>query len=223
MTIHQWGIRRVVRERCVDIVLQLSAGLTQTMPRSMGAREEVDRPLCLKGTWNSAAYEASLRQWGAEASLERRRRRRVGGLNLQCKPTQVSGGRAPWSLHHENHLNGQRRGRVGAEIGQKGKVWPVCYGSFSDTVTKVIAPRQEELNTSIYLVATQYLQEYLPKICGLSHWTCCQTCLQQYAVMYCSFWLPAVVMLQALHRGTLTRCKYVSKTAEVATLQGVAG
>lgn len=34
-----------------------------------GTRKEVDRPLCLKGTWNSAAYEASLRQWGAEASF----------------------------------------------------------------------------------------------------------------------------------------------------------
>lgn len=59
-----------MRECCFDIALQLSAGLKQTMPHSMGAGKEVDRPLCLKGTRNSAAYEASLRQWGAEASLE---------------------------------------------------------------------------------------------------------------------------------------------------------
>lgn len=59
-----------------------------------------------------------------------------GELNLQCKQTQVSGGRAPWSLHHENHLNGQRGGRGGAELGLKGEVWPLCYGnSFGDTVT----------------------------------------------------------------------------------------
>ena len=35
-----------------------------------GSRKEVDRPLCLKATWNSAAYEAPLGQRGAEASLE---------------------------------------------------------------------------------------------------------------------------------------------------------
>lgn len=130
MMIYQWdstqeGDERVELWHCFTAVCR-----AKTDNASLnGSRKEVDRSLCLKGTWNSETYEASLRQWGG-GSLFR------GCLNLQCKPTQVSGGRAPWSLHHENHLNGQRRGRVGTEIGQKGEVWLVCYGnSFSDTVT----------------------------------------------------------------------------------------
>lgn len=90
-----------------------------------GSRKEVDRPLCLKGTRNSAAYEASLRRWGAEASLggalicgASRHTSQVAELLDQCTM------RTTWTV------------RGGGWWEQRGEVWPVCYGnSFSDTVT----------------------------------------------------------------------------------------
>lgn len=152
-----------------------------------------------------------------------------GGFNLQCKPTQVSGGRAPWSLHHENHLNGQRRGGGGSR-----EVWPVCYGnSFSDTVTWLFHLSSDDSKSLQYADYTTVLSccNTLPATCcnASAHSPPLRTVTMNFlsntatTKRYDALQFLVVVMLQSLHRRSLAWCKSVLKKAEVATLRGAAG
>lgn len=123
-TMHGESWVRTGWESCFDSILKLFPGLRLTMLHSIG-RKEADWSLCLKGHGIRSLWSWT---WLGAAQRWRRKLLSSGGLNLECKPTQVSGGWLCSSLiiHHENHLKweavGEERGGLegrGEERGVK--------------------------------------------------------------------------------------------------------
>lgn len=123
------NVERLLLWRCFTAVCGANA---DNAPLNW-SRKEADRPLCLKATWNSAAYEASLRQeGGADAYLE-------GGA-LICRashhksqvaePLDHCTMRTTWTVSE---------GKCGSRDGIK---WGcvVSGNSFSDTVNLICNP-----------------------------------------------------------------------------------
>lgn len=102
-TMHGESWVRTGWESCFDSILKLFPGLRLTMLHSIG-RKEADWSLCLKGHGIRSLWSWT---WLGAAQRWRRKLLSSGGLNLECKPTQVSGGwlRSSLIIHHENHLN----------------------------------------------------------------------------------------------------------------------
>lgn len=135
--IHQWDRTRRSGERallshCFTAVCRAEAHNASLN----GSRKEVDGPLCLKGTRNSAAYEASLRRRGGGSLFfliccASQHKSQVAGLLDHCTM------RSTWTVREgggrEQRWDRKERG------GQGGSV---CYdNSFGDTVTCFFTPQ----------------------------------------------------------------------------------